>query len=221
MPSTFKYAESKFNHSLLTEGGIRVGTLYDFRNTEHKDGIADAFEGKKLITHYAESASSNDVDSIHTRALSAYGAVKYGPNVEIVMQGATFIREINHPDMYVYCVSSVYSKKTASQFPDADSCVEIHDQNCFYNHITEALNKITPVDFLGFQRVRYMDRNQSWNGFDWDESINPALIKEFEFSDQFEVRACWLPKEQGSIKPEIFKCPEISKYCIPRLMPAF
>lgn len=47
----YRYSLQKFNSSLLNMGEIRIGTLHDFRRTEHTQGIADPKEGKKKISH--------------------------------------------------------------------------------------------------------------------------------------------------------------------------
>jgi len=47
----YRYSNSKFSNILTVLGGIRVGTLHDFRNSEHKKGIADPLEGKKTVVH--------------------------------------------------------------------------------------------------------------------------------------------------------------------------
>ncbi|NMZ08758.1 hypothetical protein HBO37_25755 [Pseudomonas proteolytica] len=222
MTSAFKYAEQKFSESLLMQGGVRIGTLHDFRKTEHKDGVCDALEGIKTIRHYVEKSTTRDVDSIHTRALTAFGAVNVGPNCEVITTDCHFVREINHPNMFVHCMSNVYSKKTADQFEGVDSCVEVTDLRAFYWNLTQALVAVAPVvRFLGVYKVKYMSRDQSWNGFDWDESVSPALIKEFEFSEQSELRACWLPSDGAVIEPVILKCKELTKYCVSRSMPVY
>ncbi len=43
----YRYTNSCYNKLLLNMGCIRVGTLHDFRKSEHKKGIADPQEGKK------------------------------------------------------------------------------------------------------------------------------------------------------------------------------
>lgn len=43
----YRYSKKEYNEKLLKIGEIRIGTLHDFRNKEHKIGISDNQEGKK------------------------------------------------------------------------------------------------------------------------------------------------------------------------------
>ena len=52
----FRYGKHKCVDSLLSDGNIRIGTLSDFRNEEHKDGITDKMEGRKTVSHEIQNA---------------------------------------------------------------------------------------------------------------------------------------------------------------------
>lgn len=217
MTSAFRYSKKEHNDSLLSLGSIRIGTLYDFRRSEHRRGISDGKEGRKTVFHNVDQASTADGDTIHTRAMKEFNAVSYGPNVVVEMRDVHFIREFNHPDMYVHCTSIDYSSKVMREFEDADSCVEINNVIGFYKRLTESLKKFTQVDFMGVTKVTYMDRNQPWTGDGW--GINPALIKEHEFKNQVELRAVWWSKTMKPINPITLHDVGLLKFCVPRRTP--
>jgi hypothetical protein len=217
MNSAFRYSGREYNDALLSLGSVRIGTLYDFRRSEHKRGISDGNEGRKTVSHYAKKASTAEGDTIHTRALKEFNAVSYDENVIVKMEDVNFHREFDHPDMYVHCSSFEYAPKVMEQFEGADSCVEITDLRAFYKRLTETLRLFTQVDFMGVTKVTYMDRNEPWNGTDW--AVSPALIKEYEFRQQFELRAVWWSKTTRPIQPICMHDIELVKFCTNRRAP--
>ncbi|WP_339476314.1 MULTISPECIES: hypothetical protein [Pseudomonas] len=217
MTSAFKYAEKKYSDSLLALGSVRIGTLHDFRNSEHKPGIIDANEGRKTITHHIAKASTTDGDTIHTRAMKAFKAIGYDSKSVVHMKDCHFTQEFDHPNMYIHCLSAEYSSKVMREFDGSDSCVEIVNLHGFYRRLTQTLKQFTPVDFLGVSQVTYMDRDQPWNGSDWGE--NPALIKEHEFRNQVEIRAVWWSKTGKPIEPIILNDVGLIEFCARRQTP--
>lgn len=199
MPAVFRYSSKKYNDSLLALGNIRIGTLHDFRRTEHKQGIADVNEGKKKVSHQIPYVDSKDGDSIHISALREFGVMDIKPGTNAVFENCTAEQEFDHPDCFVHCTSFEYSFKAMSQFEGADSCVEIPDVESFYTRLTHTLRSVVPVRFLTLTTVRYMERHEDWNGRNW--GVHPALIKEPIFTPQVEVRAIWIPMSSGAISP--------------------
>ena len=160
----YRYSPKKYNDSLFLMGNIRIGTLHDFRNTEHNSGIADPKEGTKTVSHHidhlhikdsSDTSKNNkkDIDS-----LSAFNAINLGENCKnITIRNVSVSKRFDEPDVYILCVSKYLSKKTMRQFEGSDSCVKITNENLFYTLITETLNSITPVIFHGVHEVFYQD----------------------------------------------------------------
>lgn len=179
-------------------GSIRVGTLHDFRNSEHKRGITDPQEGRKEVFHHIDHAVLNGGDSIHERAAEEFRAIS-APNGSVVCKDVQFSKRFDEPDCFVLCASQTCSKRVMREFEGAESCIEIVDQSLFFELLTQALNSIVPVIFRGVYEVTYQDRTEPWNGKDWGS--HPALIKESEFSGQDEIRAIWQPIRTTPIEP--------------------
>lgn len=211
MPSVFRYSGQKYNESLLALGNIRVGTLHDFRRTEHKQGIVDVNEGKKRVSHHVPYLTEKDAESIHSKALSEFRAVDIQGATNVVIENLLMTQEFNHPDCFVHCTSFEYSSEVLKQFEGADSCVEISDVTGFYKRLTETLNAILPVHNFTLSHVKYMSRNEDWNGKNW--GWHPALIKEPEFIKQVELRAIWYPKFTGNIAPMVINDTGLIKFC--------
>lgn len=217
MLKVFRYSEQEYNDGLLAFGSVRVGTLHDFRQSEHKNGIADANEGIKSVSHYIPHVTERDVGSIHLKALEEFNFIKYSGATNIIIKDVQVTREFNHPDCFVHCVSTSFSKVVLSQFDRADSCVEISDVHGFYRRLTATLSLHVPVDLIAIRSVAYMSRDEEWNGKDW--GVHPALIKEPRFSKQVEFRAIWKPRFNGPIAPIVINDIGLINYCKLRALP--
>lgn len=217
MLSAFRYSGQRHNDSLLALGGVRIGTLHDFRRTEHKGGIADANEGIKRVSHHIPYVTEKDVGSIHLEAIKQFKILNLGDSTNVVLQDIQFIRGFNHPDCFVHCVSAEYSRDVLDQFEEADSCIEITDLGKFYQRLTKTLNRQIPVQLLGVSTVRYMMREEDWNGRNW--GVHPALIKEPRFAKQLEIRAIWRPKFNGAISPMVLNDVGLIEFCKRRELP--
>lgn len=208
----YRYSAEEYNQSLLKLGGIRIGTLHDFRKAEHKQGIADPQEGKKKVTHYIDNAVASNTDNLHGKAAKEFNVVDLGKgNANISFRNCTFSKSFDEPDCFILCFSSVKSKKVMAEFEGANSCIEITNQNSFFQQLTNTLNQLTPVIFRGVHKVIYQNKVETWNGIDWGD--NPAVIKELEFKAQYELRAIWQPRFNQKISPIIFNNYQLTSSC--------
>jgi len=188
-------------------GQIRIGTLHDFRRSEHKMGISDPKEGTKRVSHYIENLDhtgefiSGTNQGIDADSLEKMGLTIIGDKTRTIINKSTFGRVFSEPDCFILCSSLYKSKETMAEFEGADSCLHVNSLSLFFRLITEVLNLVTPVQFIGLRAVNYQDREEPWNGKDWGR--HPALIKETIFKPQGEVRAIWKPMTSEAISPII------------------
>lgn len=199
----YRYSARQFNELLCIMGCIRIGTLHDFRKSEHKRGIADAKEGKKNVSHIVNHAridGSSNQEHLDVRAVKEFGVVKVEGGGSVILENCILSKSFDEPDCFILCTSKAKSKKTMQQFEGADSCLQIFNPELFYQLLTETLNSITPVDFRGVHEVIYQGKEEVWNGRDWGH--HPALIKEPEFRPQEELRAIWQPRFKQGIAPQ-------------------
>jgi hypothetical protein len=215
--SAFRYSGQRYNDSLLALGNVRIGTLHDFRSTEHKGGIADVNEGIKSVSHDIPYFNSRDVGSAHREAIKQFKLIDFDDSDGISLKDIRMIQKFDHPNCFVHCVSSEYSRSVLAQFDGADSCVEIVDLFNFYRRLTETLNLHVPVVLLGIAEVRYMPRDEEWNGLNWGG--HPALIKEPSFSKQCEIRAIWQPKFSVEIAPIVINDTALINFCKRKKLP--
>ena len=209
----YRYSPKKYASSLLAMGSIRIGTLHDFRRSEHKKGIADAMEGKKEIHHYIENRviENSDQADIDSEAIKYFKQFKVTGDCELRIRKMKIEQEINIFDCFILCSSSRLSKETMNEFEGADACVRIHDSALFYEQITQALSLITPVFFKGVKAVKYQNKTEKWNGEDFGS--NPLFIKDQKFNRQCEIRAVWTAREGVNIEPVILTSYQIGEAC--------
>lgn len=208
----FRYSKKCHNESLVARGNIRIGTLHDFRNQEHKRGIADPMEGKKSVRHFIGSATLGD-GTIHDEANDAYGLIKCDVKNAVFLKDVVFQKNFDESDCFIFCTSYKYSKEVMDQFDGADSCVRIHDISRFVSRLTEALSsRGYPILPPSIVKVIYQGRIEDWNSKNnW--GAHPAHIKEVEFEPQKEVRIIWSLKEKALIEPVILEESDLIKFC--------
>ena len=188
-------------------GVARVGTLHDFRRLEHKRGIADSEEGKKLVHHRighlvtGQGGSAGPTAEKDLRSLEEFGAIKVEEGVKFTLSNFTVMKPFESPDFYVYCLSHKHNPSMHAQFEGSDSVVQIASPKMFFTLLTESLTSLQPVRFLGLHAVSYQSKAEPWNGLDWGR--HPALVKELRFAPQFELRAIWQPLHQQQIEPVV------------------
>jgi hypothetical protein len=214
----FRYSSKRFNSRLLNQGEIRIGTLHDFRRLEHKRGVYDPQEGKKVVSHHIEDLFITDpLDPVYKcskdfKSLEEFQAIKLSASAKnTTLKNITMSRQVDSPDFFILCTSKYCSAQTMNQFEGADSCLEIVDVNNFYHVLTEVLNSKTSVIFQGIHEVKYQNREEPWNGQGW--GCHPALIKEPVFAPQGELRAIWQPKSNNSIEPIIIHNNRLGTFC--------
>lgn len=212
--SLYRYSSSRNNQRLLESGSVRVGTLYDFRKSEHKQGISDPEEGKKTVSHFIdnwESWNPETHNQLHNDAPSAFNIMKFPANSNFILRNVTFTQVIEDPDCFVHCTAHTLSKSVMDQFEGAESCVEIFDTQGFYSRLTQKLSLIVPVTLQIVATVTYSDRAEQWNGQDWGTA--PCMIKGRDFTPQCEVRAVWTPDKKVAIEPQIIVDRKLRQYC--------
>jgi hypothetical protein len=214
----YRYGQRAHCNELLEIGRVRVGTLHDFRRSEHKRGVADPTEGKKEVAHVFPSASftGNDLSRApktkDESAMRAYGLFRVAPGASVQFTDVEFRMAHESPDCFVVCGSNECSTRTMAQFEGADACLRIIDVQTFVSVIAQELNKITRVEFAGIAEVKYQARLEEWNGRDWGD--HPAWIKESEFALQHEVRAIWRPLAGHAISPAFVVDRRLTDCCL-------
>lgn len=109
------------------------------------------------------------------------------------------------PDYFIFSMSSQYSEDEHRKWHKTegyDACYKINFPEKFFRLITQALNTIVPVRYLGLFQVHYYDEKRGMDWFDPKESFPAFALKDHaDFSDQTEMRAVWQPRSTNEIEP--------------------
>lgn len=202
----YRYARRRYNDALVSRGEIRIGTLHDFRRSEHGRGIADGSEGRKTVTnHVRDYVIADSRQDERVQELRMFGVNVAGENITI--RNSNFSNSISAPNAFILCASSRNDAATRAQFEGAETCVEISDPEEFARTLTPCLSASRPVHFLGWHPVRYQPRAETFNGRNL--GLAPELIKDPAYSRQYEWRAIWRPDPAataGSVSMELHPC---------------
>jgi hypothetical protein len=101
----FKYLKSDFADSFLQKGSLRVGTLFDYRNTEkYNFAVSDRAEGTSNIVANNETINGSGYKG-------TIPGIKVGAGAKIeIGEGASIKVQISSDNYYIFCVSKSFSK---------------------------------------------------------------------------------------------------------------
>jgi hypothetical protein len=208
----YKYSTHYYGHGLAKLGLFRIGTLEDYRKTEHGLGISDPTEGEKTISvdiiseHYK---TGSDVP----KSLSELGIVKTDSlSKNIYLEEIHVKTNFHSKNLFIWCGSYERSKDVMTKFKDADTCVEIFDVERFIAVLCQIMS-LNDARFLGIFKVVYQNRNEKWVKENDSLGLHPALIKGESDEGQKEVRAIWEPINDVPINPIHGRCGGLSNYC--------
>ena len=204
----FKFSKKDHVKALLTQGKVRIGTLFEFRNSEKYSGlIYDNEEGQKQTSIYFDRVE------LTGNELAAFG-IPIGGEGMVNLYGSTLNLIQDSPDCYIYPTTSSFFSRTLVQAVDdgKESCVMIKNPERFFNILSQNFDLGT---YVGTYPCLYGDRQLSLN---WDKdkeyikvlsSVPAAIIKPSNHVVYREVRVIWLPNHD-QIKPEILQVPDLS-----------
>lgn len=200
----YKYLKKPHAELLLTQGKLRLGTLYEYRDTEtHGVVIGDKDEGK--LTTFM------DIEHEHWTAATQpeliQKMIKLGEGGTMTVGNLKMSLTEHSEDLYIYCTTEVFAKSALADF-GYDCCVVIERPEQFFDAISRTVRH--KARFGGVYRCEYVGRSQSHENTD---RIHPAITKDPTYQNQKEVRALWKPVKKTGIAPLIIECRNAAKYC--------
>jgi hypothetical protein len=199
----FKYINREHAEELVSRGTLRLGTLWEFRDTErHGSGIVDPDQGLKYLTEHI---------GFRTReTMSAFSRPILGTGVMIV-RNSDVSQAITAPNVGIYSTSARLSGRLMRKL-GYDACVEIIDYPGFFTEVAEELDQQHPLEVDGRHIVwcTYTDRRRP---YDKDDGLNPVMLKGVESADEEEVRGVFVPRSSHPISPLLLDVPAVTTYC--------
>lgn len=206
----FKYSNSYFGRGLAQLGLFRIGTLGDYRKSEHRSGVSDIEEGIKLVNVHIESEYFQSGSEV-PKTLAQLGLIHCDDTAtNITLKDIHTSHRLVAPDAYIWCASTEKSAAVMSQFEGADTCVEIHNIPRFFAILNQMMSSMD-ADFIGIFEVQYRNRTESWQRDSL--GIHPSIIKSIDFKLQKEVRAIWVPRHSSPIEPTHGRCDALASCC--------
>jgi len=180
--------------ALVAHGGIRIGTLYEFRHTDDWDPArADGGEGEftfTVVSEQPELVTRDNAPWFLRPVLEALGT-------PIASHGGNLSTVATHPDTYLYCSSAVTTQQTRARY--GEFVVRIADVPGFFRaltaHLFDDLGAIA-ADPHGYAApCLYLDRAIRL-GTAFTPLAEPplAMLKPTRWRDDQEVRALWHPR---------------------------
>jgi hypothetical protein len=203
----YKYLPSAYATGMTRLGKILIGTLYDFRRTEHGSKRSDPNEG--TITNYLMPAPfrrrlpHDPLEPDQEMLVKTFGLTEVS---DLRMANVTVIAPQQSGDLWVYCTSRKYDRRLMKKFK-ADACVRIDNPAAFFRAITRAFRD----DITGAEHgpCLYGERNRLVR------NANPFpihFLKEQKYSGQEEYRSVWSPK-LVPISRTLMVWPELTLFC--------
>lgn len=203
MAILYKYMHMEHAKSLIENGTVRIGTLYEYRNTEkHGTTIGDDLEGTKSV--YMDVKKEWWTGKSQPEFAKSF--FNLSENSSMRLEGITLEKPTNSLNYYIYCTTEEFDKDVQSDF-SYDACIIIENPKKFFAVISEKLKR--KALFKGIYKCQYRDRRIP---HDKDNKIHPAIIKDPKDSKYKEVRAIWKP-EKKLITPIVINCRGIIRYC--------
>ncbi|HBC3857032.1 TPA: hypothetical protein KD866_002409 [Vibrio parahaemolyticus] len=223
-----KYVKEIHFESLIESGSIKIGTLKDYKESEHGKMVTDPMEGITRFSGSYESISPNTI-----RSNSALSKVfSFGREDQVQTEEPTKAEELREritfnlkitdfdvvgPDYYIFSFSKTYNQDDHQEWDRKqgyNAAYSIVCPNTFFRKITKQLNTIMPVKFLGLFEVQYYDENKGMDFFDPRHRYPGFCLKGYDdFSSQKEIRAVWEPLKNVEISPLILEVVSLG-HCI-------
>lgn len=208
----YKYLPKRFAEPFARQGAIKIGTLYEYRDTErYNAAVADQDEGASHTKLELQGGGEVDLSKQSPEAdfFRKYILTPEQQHVGLRMvlgDGARLIVSSNSEDLYVFCASTVFSLTTMAEF-ESDACIEISNALSFVKALSHTIRH--KARLLACAEVKYLARTTDYTA---PHQLHPAVMKDPQYEYQREWRALWQPIKpiNGSLFVE---SPRAAAYC--------
>ncbi len=195
----YKYLKPEHAEGLMHNGAIRIGTLYEYRESE--DERADKLEGSRQY-----KMSGSRVDTANETSEAQYLRMQGFNNCVFENShpnGAIAITERVSKDCYIYCTSKKFDENNLNKFGGA--CIRIDRPNEFFSMVGLSLRQQGYVlgDFE-VAEIIYCARDKVYNySEDVPQDIPGWQVKPSIFSPEQEIRTMWHGAKETDLKPAL------------------
>ncbi len=210
IPKTlYKFLPREYVRAFKKSGSLRIGTLHDFRRTEHGSEIGDTEEGEITLTTGDETAV---YDSKHLAPEQEWQRPHMeerfgGQGIKLVASGGIHHR-VSASNSYLFCTGLEYDWKTIDE-PSYNACFRIDDPESFCQVLCAEIPDIESGYYYG--KVEYHQKTTLGHNY---PGFHPALVKDPSYSHQKEFRFMFKPINASmTLEPLIINARRARKYC--------
>jgi len=199
---------SRWARRFLSDGELRIGTLYDFRDVERLGPkIGDASEGlKHLRRERVTTIDTRQPDTI-PYFLRDRISVRAPHRLQIVASGGVG-RTLEDPNCFVFCLTDRFDPAAMKDL-GYDACIEVLAPQEFFRAITMKLRHVVS-SFWGAAHVMYRSRTVK---VEEDLGVPPAFVKDLDYQHQREARGVWIARRPETIVPMIVHAKRAARMC--------
>ena len=210
----YKFIEKEFFDSFFAGGSLRIGTIYNFKDTvEHGLSRGDQSEGEHHLIRGIDGTVAISKDK-HEPIISEV--------FEMAGEGQAHISNLSTivprrcEDGFVFCTSYIYNEDLFWRWHkknNVDSCYEITNPKAFFGAISRAIEN--SANFFANSNVTYTDKNIDYQSA--YANSHPAFTKvRVDYGWQYENRSVWGARGPcGPLKPSTINVPEAIQFCKP------
>jgi hypothetical protein len=196
----FKYTKEIYASAMLEKGSIRLGTLYEYRDSENeqiRDVEEGLFNGKQYIDY-------------HVGPLPGIAGKLIGCSVEgVQFDHLSFTKRLELPNVNIYCTTLEGSKEVMEAF-EAEACIEIFDYEGFVRAVVIALMRKGLSRGQAFtDKCKYDGRDAPYDQVNAERVPVAYWLKNPFYASQKEQRTLFPPSPDRLIEPIYTDVPEI------------
>ncbi len=189
----------EYAEGLVSQGTIRIGTLYEYRDSE--DARADKMEGARqfIMTGSYVNTSENTPEAAYLKQKGFSNCIIQNHNPS----ASLFCEEILSKDRYIYCVSSEFDKDNMRKFGGA--CIRINCPSVFFSILDASLKDREAVaEKHEMSEIFYCPRDKVYTvNQDAPKNYPGWIVKPNVFRPEKEIRVSWEATKETDLKPTL------------------
>lgn len=219
----YKLMARRWAEQFVTEGKFRIGTLFDYGDTEkYGDAVGDGNEGYRDTYSGFEGVKRGDELNPFEAQFFKFGSEEVARSVTFVGR-PTFV--VPHPRQNLYLFSTMMrdsldaqrrineENARAGRSEEYDVCVEITNSRAFFKIINGYMAREANANAFASGQCTYADQSIDYNKPAIHAALPPAMVKKLDHAYQNEYRALYIDRQKrNDIQPVYPELIELTPY---------